>query len=75
MIGSKVPLSDPHRCIKVSDLAVQLYVVLYFYAYLCLTFNLKRFRRRSCLLFLVLALDTGAGNLKIQLAEGKTKTW
>lgn len=65
MIGSKVSLSDPHRCIRIFDLAVHLYMMLYFYAYLYLIFNPSRFRTRSCLLFLVLALVTGAGNLKI----------
>lgn len=39
MIGSKVPLSEPHTCIKIFDLAVHLCMMLYFCAYLCLIFK------------------------------------
>jgi len=69
MISSKVPLPDPHRCMKIFGLAVHLYVMLYFYVCLCLIFNSNSFRTRNCLLFLVLALVTGAGNLKNLSAE------
>lgn len=73
IISSKVPLSYPHRCIKIFDLAMCLYMMLYFYVYLCLIFNPSRFRTGSCFLFLVLDLVTGNGNLKISSVEVKKR--